>query len=126
MNISKQSRDLTHRIGKTIATMYAEKLPPLQIPILVEVRFLYSQLKRGKHLFTDTVRKEVEELFRGHGGEPPSKAGFWHTFNKLAEMKLIYIAPHQHGTSKRAITLTALGDDKFHYPRTIHPYKTQP
>lgn len=125
MNLSKQSKELKAQMGATISTMFAVGLSPLQILILCEARHSEAGLAKGKHLFADQVRKQVDALLQSRGGGfRPTRQAYWAALNTLQSKRgFLYIAPHKKGTTKRAVALTAKGDNLFTYPKSIHPFK---
>jgi hypothetical protein len=126
MNLSKHTQEIISQIGQTIAGFYSMRLTPLQIMILVETRHAQSVLTKKQHVFANEIRANVEKIYRSHGKEPPpSKQAFWKAFDELVAKKFLYISPHKKGTSKRAVTITAASSQLFHYPASIHPYKTK-
>ena len=126
MNLSKQSQELISQIGTTMANLYAMKLSPLQILILIEARYREGQLERGEHLYSDSLRKGVSSLYSGtEANFLPSKQGFWAAVKQLEKRKLLYIAPPKKDTSKRGVMLTASAALVFEYPHSIHPYRTK-
>jgi hypothetical protein len=124
MTISDQTQTIIQQMGKSIATLYAMRLTSLQILIMIEARYLEGKLGKGKHMFADVLRKNVEEIYDTHHGEAPSRQAFWKAFGSLTRRRLVYIAPHKKGSSKRAVALTAAGIAPFDYPTSIHPYRS--
>lgn len=123
MNLSKQAREVIGQMGRSFAKLYAMRLSSLQILILVEARYSEARLGKGQHLFANKLRAEVTALYEDNDGNPPSRQAFWDAFNVLCKRRLLYIAPHKRGTTKRAVALTAAGADPFEYPKSIHPYR---
>lgn len=125
MNLSKQSREVIEQIGRSIATLYAMQLTPLQILIMCEIRHREAHRKKGEHVFANQVRKDVVKLYKERGSaSPPTRQAFWQAFDSLQTLRgMIYIAPHKKGTTKRAVALTANGAAPFEYPQSVHPYK---
>ena len=123
MNLSSQSREVISQIGHSLADMFTQRFTPLQILILVEIRHAEAGLGKGQHLFANSTRKSIEELYRGKNIAPPTRQAFWDAFYALQQQGLLYIAPHKTGTSKRALALTAKAVNLFTYPKSIHPFK---
>ncbi len=114
----------SEELGRSIASMFIQRLTPLQIILLVEARYSEWALVKGQHLFANVVRKKCEALYRERGTPPPTRQAFWDALRALQDRGFLYIAPHKPGTSKRAIALTSKGESLFTYPKTLHPFAT--
>ena len=123
MNLSNQSKEVIAAIGHSMAGMFAMRLSPLQIMILMDLRWMESQLQKGKALTAKTLRDEVTKVYTDRNQPPPTKQAFWHACNSLRDSRLIYYAPPKKNSTHRNITLTADGESLMTYPPSVHPYR---
>ena len=133
MNLSKQTKEIVDQASRTLSRLYTLGLTPLQIMILMGVRHMeweatagdssaVSQSPNLPKLFTNSAYHAVKAKYEEHSRTPPSRQGFWNAVKGLQRERFLYVAPHKKNTSKRSISLTAIGDALFEYPRSIQLY----
>ena len=124
MNLSNQSKSVISDIGESMSRMFAMKMTPLQIMILMDLRYMESTLPKGDALTANRLRAAINQIYNRHGQKPPSKQAFWSACNVLRDSRLVYFAPPKKGSSLRNITLTASGEALMQYPASVHPYRS--
>ena len=122
MNLSSQSKDIVEKAGRTLSRLYTLGLTPLQILILMEVRWQEWAVSSDQRIFSNKVYRAVAEKFRDNQRDPPTREGFWVAARALQGKKLLFVAAPSKGSSKRIMNLTCYSEDLFEYPQSIKLY----